>query len=88
MSGTFEVLFIFEMLGSYLGRGATWVVGVPYLCFGGTWVHVATEKYLFRLILSFAGFAVLYLCFSDTWVHVAVETNLPVFWLYLGTCYS
>ena len=45
-------------LGSYLGRGATWVVGIPYLCFGGTWVHVA------------------------------IETNLPVFWLYLGTCYG
>ena len=45
-----------------------------------------TEKNLLRLICILWGFAVLYLCFSDTWVHVVVETNLPVFWLYLGTC--
>ena len=43
---------------------------------------------LLRLILLFAGFVVLYLCFSSTWVHVVVETGLPVFGLYLGTCYD
>ena len=42
-----------------LGRGATWVVGLvcffkaPYLCSGGTWVHVVTEEVF---DLSFCGF--------------------------------
>ena len=42
-----------------------------------------------------------YLCFDGTWVHVVTEKDLlrliyvygdcgllPVFWLYLGTCYD
>ena len=53
--GHLKFVYFLRMVGFYLGRGATWVVGqfvfnVPYLCFGGTWVHVVTEKYLFRLI--------------------------------------
>ena len=62
----------------YLGRGATWVVGftgcgLPSLvCFNDVTLHFPTS----------------YLCSSGTWVLVVVGTSLPVFWLYLGTCYD
>ena len=55
------------------------------------WWYLGTcsdRKEFVKVDLSFVGFPVLYLCFSGTWVRVAVETNLPVFWLYLGTCYD
>ena len=48
--GHLKFCLFLRTVGFYLGRGATWVVGVPYLCFGGTWVHVVTESICFRLI--------------------------------------
>ena len=53
--GHLKFCLFLRTVGFYLGSGATWVVGlvcfnVPYLCFGGTWVHVVTENICFRLI--------------------------------------
>ena len=47
-----------------------------------------TEKYCFRLLQVLQGLLYFTYAFSGTWVHVVVEMNLPVFWLYLGTCYD
>ena len=49
---------------------------MPYLCSGGTWVHVVTEKDFAQVNLHFVGFVVLYLCFGGTWVHVVVKNDL------------
>ena len=53
--GRLKFCLFLRTVGFYLGRGATWVVGlvcfnVPYLCFGGTWVHVVTESICLGLI--------------------------------------
>ena len=46
-----------------------------YLCFGGTWVPVMTEKDLLGLIWI-AGVVAFYLCFGGTWVPVTTEKDL------------
>ena len=69
--------FYFRTVEFYLGKGVTWVVGFNE-CGVLAWFALVT------LLCVFAS----YLRFSDTWVHVVIETGLPVFWLYLGTCYD
>ena len=50
-----------------------------YLCFGGTWVPVITEKELLELILvvknCFENF-VSYLCLNGTWVFISAGNRL------------
>ena len=50
-----------------------------YLCFGGTWVHVTTEKDLLKLIWvgkNFFETVVSYLCLSGTWIFVSTGNGL------------
>ena len=41
--GVCFLVFLFQNVVFYLGRGVTWVVGLRTSPCGGTWVHVAVE---------------------------------------------
>ena len=50
-----------------------------YLCFGGTWVHVMTEKDLLKLIWIAENcfeIVALYLCLNGTWVFISTGNRL------------
>ena len=63
-----------------------------YLYFGGTWVHVTTERDILRLIWvgeNYFETVAAYLCLSGTWVFIStgnrLENDFREIFIVLGT---